>query len=72
MTFLRAQGLLITGGLGLMHRDIEMMKEKTNETFYSTEETGKQLLLAAKQDELQFRGLSQTLITGALNATETQ
>jgi len=26
MTFLRAQGLLITGGLGLMHRDSEMMK----------------------------------------------
>lgn len=36
MTFLRAQGLLITGGLGLMHRDSQMMKEKTNETFCST------------------------------------
>lgn len=36
MTFLRAQGLLITGGLGLMHRDGEMMKWNTNETFYST------------------------------------
>lgn len=59
MTFVRAQGVLITGGLGLMHRDSEMMKKKkTNETFYSQERKTQPMsfFLAAKWQGLNFEG----------------